>query len=186
MIQIVGDDVRWVLSFDDFRLKIGKRRDTGVGPDLVTYSAWRNSPDKFIEALYGAYLGLLVTEVPGDDFNLAYIWCSLKSAVMTMTRLIQLSGRLPRHAQFLSPTLTISIQCHSRWREGKDGCPMVSQHPGALRRCTPNHAVGIPDNSSSKFPAATLPDFNPTCNLTLLGGYTKSIVLGISTQTFHI
>ena len=61
------------MSFEHFCDRLFKRRDTGVGPDMVPDSAWRSSPSCFYETLYAAYLGLLGRDLPDDKFNLAFM-----------------------------------------------------------------------------------------------------------------
>ena len=69
LIRVEAHDDCWIVPFNDFDERCGKRRDSGPGPDDVPYSSWRAAPPCFREAIYGAYLKMLAGAWPDEEFN---------------------------------------------------------------------------------------------------------------------
>jgi hypothetical protein len=94
-----NNDIQWILSYSDFMGIISSKKDSGVGPDGVPYSAYKLTGDVGGGVLYDCYVQIMKGAFPNDKFNHSFLWCLPKAA---------LSDRQDANARFANETRALS------------------------------------------------------------------------------
>jgi len=71
----------WILPYSDFLAIISSKKDSGVGPDGIPYSAYKITGDIGGEVLYNCYFHVMSGAFPSKEFNHAFLWCLSKAAL---------------------------------------------------------------------------------------------------------
>ena len=65
----VAPDIKWDIEYDEFVKLMDSKIDSGVGPDGIPYSAWKNGGSAAHKAIYNLYRSIINDGNIGEEFN---------------------------------------------------------------------------------------------------------------------